>query len=295
MNCDGPGIALAYAQILPEQGQVLHRINGADVWVHYRVLLYLADLEEKWKILAVKPTSCVRCEGLTNARKDTRKDEWEYLTGDPAHVCGTAPPRTPANVMRWQMQLALCSRVKGLKTSTDEIAKTLGVFYDVETTLLRHSHLFGGSSVEGGVYGSFVPDFLHVVGLGVFRVFLKMLDYLCAKHRNISEYASTEDVRHAIEETLAAIPPMKTAEHRLLTFKVGPPSPQLALPTAHWAALTHAGWLVVGGTRTGVQYVAMLCACTLLPWFTPVPGTQATTTVRSSPSRCLRTSTMPTS
>jgi len=216
---DGPALALALAELLAS-GPVEHRFQDGTINVYYRALIYACDIKEKNQVLAVRKTSCCRCLGLQHAR--ACEDPFPYLNLDAAGFCATADKRTPATILANQARMARVARETGNKGKADRESLLLGIKYDVNSQLLRFESLFPHRA--GGPHAAFAVDFLHVFGLGIVKVFLKLLDYLLCKEATRSpesQYKTKEDVRNEIEFRLVQIPTMTTPDFRLIPFKIG--------------------------------------------------------------------------
>jgi hypothetical protein len=137
---------------------------------------------------------------------------------DAASKCSTAAPRTPSAVLQHQLRLALCSRSseKGAAAKSAKEATALGVHIDVEAQLNRLWRLIPWES--GGAYACMTTDPLHVLGSGVIRVFLSMVDvFICREAKAANHRMSYEDCRQKVEELLSAIP----AFPGLISFRLG--------------------------------------------------------------------------
>ena len=228
--CDAPAAALAELDALAGS-PVVHRIDGQDVGVHYRLALYNSDKKEETDVLGQRKDSCPRCFGFAHAFGDEQRQgrglglhgkHFAHLRVDHRSKCPTADARTPEAVLQHQVRLSFAakwgSRAESL--AAEKEARRLGVRLDVETQLNRLTRLAPWES--GGAYAAFQTDFLHVVGTGIARVFLKMVDILICKEAKLAGTAkSYEDCRHEVEEHLSKIPAMSTPSHRLTQFRLG--------------------------------------------------------------------------
>ena len=230
--CDSPAAALAELDRMASR-PVVHRIGCMDVLVYYRLCLYISDKKEETDILGLKKAACPRCYGLTAARQKEHDEgrgqglhgkHFAFMRTDAESRCSTAPRRTPGSVLGHQVRLALLAKssVRGGRAAALKEAKALGIRLDVETQLNRLQHLIPWQS--GGVYASIMTDCLHVLGLGVIRVFLKMVDiFICREAKRANPRKSYGDCRHEVEELLSEVPPFPG----LISFRLGWWSEQL--------------------------------------------------------------------
>jgi hypothetical protein len=234
---DCAAIWLAELDAAVAAGPIEFLIDGERVALHVRLCLYVADLKEKWDVLALRKNSCPRCYGWAHAsakeasagRGGWNVKNFAHMRTDPESKCATAKRRTAASVLQDQHTLCLRSRseVAADRHAAKKEASARGVRYDVDVQLNRLTSL--APHATGGVYQAFQPDLLHVFGLGVVDKFLRCSDALFC-HR--SSLRTHEDVHHLVEELLAAIPPMSTGDEHMLNFQVGWWSGELGVVSA---------------------------------------------------------------
>ena len=175
--CDAPAVALAGLDALASSPQ-LHRIGGNDVQVYYRLNLYLSDKKEETDVLGLRKDSCPRCFGYAAAIAAERADgrgirfrekHFAHMLTSTESRCPTAAQRTPEAVLKHQLRLSLairCAASRGEKEAAEKEARELGIRLDVETQLNRLKSFIPWSA--GGIYQSFLTDFLHVFGVNTF-------------------------------------------------------------------------------------------------------------------------------
>jgi hypothetical protein len=240
--CDAPAVVLAQLDALASSPQV-HHINGQDVEVFYRLCLYLSDKKEETDVLGLRKDACPRCFGYATAidaeraegrGRNFRDKHFAHLRVDFGSRCPTAAARTPEAVLRHQLRLTLAIRsaaTRGAKKAAEKEARKLGIRLDAETQLNRLRTLIPWET--GGIYSAFMTDFLHVFGLGVVRVFLKMVDiFICREAIFGEKKYSYEDCRHEVEEMLSKIPHMATPNHFLKPFRLGWWSEEMGMVSA---------------------------------------------------------------
>lgn len=187
--------------------------------LHIRIILWVADFEEKMKLLAITSNACPRCLHL---QEGLRKEALEGRTGKEARPylrldsgCALNVPRTAHFTFVHQASVLQKRRLAGVKAAKSMLPGS-GVCAEVESSILRLSTILPDK--VGGAFEAFAPDLLHSLHLGLVKKFITMVDALIIMmHVKTKDFKSTEDARDRLDRRLSKVPPYPGA----LTFKFG--------------------------------------------------------------------------
>lgn len=207
-----------------------------------RLSMYSADKQEDSSLTMTTAGHCPRSLALTRARELEAQDH-PLAKADETHPffrterdcrSATAVQRTSLSELERQ---AVCFQLEGLKKKVEaqKLAAKHGQKY---LALLQLNAPLMKNLIFDGIYKAIVMDELHVLGLGIFPKFIKMIDALFIRSFKHSDgFKSYEDVHQLIEDRLQSMPAMTDGQGRLIRFRDGWWAGRSCSGAADWNAM----------------------------------------------------------